>query len=989
MVRQEPAHAAEPIVHATDIGFALVNLLLHDGCLLDAVAEVHGKLLRQFADPMQDSQQVGRCHHPQSRHSIALYHQGLSHHVDAGLNISRRPDGPAAAFKLVLLQQADIHRVRIVIGAWLQGKAAKAAGYSLQFPACSLHHPRNLQCAAAPHSCVRRTSQNLCTKSEGVFKRLIGHKNCTDILYNNINRGLGMSIVHRDAEVTGLGFGYLCSWQRLRPRPFYRPFAPHSSVCLPFFVLAGCPVPMAELLRESEYRPGLRCMRQKRCLCGSHFEQWPCSGCSPPAWFLSCGCCAWLAGSCPGVPAAAKALALALALSAGTGSTCAIFIQGVIKMRLIVFVLLAALTGRHSAADDAAAAAAAAKGGTGSPQPLQVDKPTPLMVAAAQGDLDKLSQLLSMASHSPQLRPRIGACDAAQRTALHYALEGRHHNVLQQLQGLQGQHEQVVQRLSQLPADLLDSSFNCPLYYAVQLRNLPATATLLQAGPVHDRWRCLTTRDHYGHVALHGAVVSRSSGLARVFSRIQQLGQAPAADFAQYLGLDARVIDTMVSQQDKAHSISHTAMESAALWRDLEMVLDTMESLQRTVSQTAADATTQHTDSESQGFDPFSTPPVDWPTADGNAPLALAASTGRQRAVLEFLVRRGAEVNRANPLGRAALHLAATAGFHDQVQYLLEAGADCRATDRWGRTARDLAQLAGHTRVLRVLGQACPLVEAAMAAETATGNSAFSRFSSDLSPGSARGEGTCDFDVVEAGTTLSTTDFYRDYVSLQRPLLIKGGFTGQINWELLSQPQFDNVSVAVARVPYAHLYGGAAPVQQKLSTFIQQSVLSATTQQSADTLEESAVPAYVFDGMVLARHPHLQELIPPPLHLTGRQILLRQLMVGPAGSGAAPHFHGHAVNLLARGRKRWALFAPTDAFFYFGPAQQWWSQASDSQQNFDMNGGSNASGQPHYRQCVQEAGDIVYVPSQWGHAVLNEEAVIAAAYEFVPETLLE
>ena len=33
--------------------------------------------------------------------------------------------------------------------------------------------------------------------------------------------------------------------------------------------------------------------------------------------------------------------------------------------------------------------------------------------------------------------------------------------------------------------------------------------------------------------------------------------------------------------------------------------------------------------------------------------------------------------------------------------------------------------------------------------------------------------------------------------------------------------------------------------------------------------------------------------------------------------------------------------------------------------------------------CEQRAGDILYVPGGWGHAVINEEPSVGAAVEFV------
>ena len=38
---------------------------------------------------------------------------------------------------------------------------------------------------------------------------------------------------------------------------------------------------------------------------------------------------------------------------------------------------------------------------------------------------------------------------------------------------------------------------------------------------------------------------------------------------------------------------------------------------------------------------------------------------------------------------------------------------------------------------------------------------------------------------------------------------------------------------------------------------------------------------------------------------------------------------------------------------------------------------------PYMRSCVQEAGDLIYVPHRWGHATFNLEPSIGIAEEFI------
>ena len=97
---------------------------------------------------------------------------------------------------------------------------------------------------------------------------------------------------------------------------------------------------------------------------------------------------------------------------------------------------------------------------------------------------------------------------------------------------------------------------------------------------------------------------------------------------------------------------------------------------------------------------------------------------------------------------------------------------------------------------------------------------------------------------------------------------------------------------------------------------------------------------------------------------------LRQLMVGGAGTGSPPHFHGAAFNALVTGAKKWHLWAPPDAFFAANvSAMAWFDDRGPPRQPL-----------PTY-VCRQEAGEVLFVPRFWGHAVINTETSIAYAVE--------
>ena len=98
-------------------------------------------------------------------------------------------------------------------------------------------------------------------------------------------------------------------------------------------------------------------------------------------------------------------------------------------------------------------------------------------------------------------------------------------------------------------------------------------------------------------------------------------------------------------------------------------------------------------------------------------------------------------------------------------------------------------------------------------------------------------------------------------------------------------------------------------------------------------------------------------------------------------SGAPPHFHGDAFNALAYGLKRWFLWPPEKSFY-----------SSKSINDYRVKRGSKnhnrknefvwpkAHGRP--LECMQEPGDVLFVPQMWGHATYNVKASVGVAIEF-------
>ena len=93
-----------------------------------------------------------------------------------------------------------------------------------------------------------------------------------------------------------------------------------------------------------------------------------------------------------------------------------------------------------------------------------------------------------------------------------------------------------------------------------------------------------------------------------------------------------------------------------------------------------------------------------------------------------------------------------------------------------------------------------------------------------------------------------------------------------------------------------------------------------------------------------------------------------QFYLGGINAGAQPHWHDAAWNWLVRGRKRWLLWTPETATY----AQRHPTLAVKAA----TQGGRGAP-----LACVQEAGDVMLVPSWWGHATINLAPSVGFATE--------
>ena len=151
-------------------------------------------------------------------------------------------------------------------------------------------------------------------------------------------------------------------------------------------------------------------------------------------------------------------------------------------------------------------------------------------------------------------------------------------------------------------------------------------------------------------------------------------------------------------------------------------------------------------------------------------------------------------------------------------------------------------------------------------------------------------------------------------------------------------------------------------------------------------------PLYVFDGTFAERDSGgalLRDYTPPSLFgddlfaLVGekRRPPYRWIVFGPPRSGSSLHIDPLATsawNALCQGRKRWVLIPPGTPRSAVKPkgvadsseAVGWFTHILPR---------CLASDWPHgpVLQCIQQPGEVIFVPAGWWHAVLNLDATLA------------
>eukprot|EP01059_Diplonema_ambulator_P036148 TRINITY_DN8895_c0_g3_i1.p1 TRINITY_DN8895_c0_g3~~TRINITY_DN8895_c0_g3_i1.p1 ORF type:complete len:584 (+),score=145.03 TRINITY_DN8895_c0_g3_i1:1479-3230(+) len=227
------------------------------------------------------------------------------------------------------------------------------------------------------------------------------------------------------------------------------------------------------------------------------------------------------------------------------------------------------------------------------------------------------------------------------------------------------------------------------------------------------------------------------------------------------------------------------------------------------------------------------------------------------------------------------------------------------------------------------------------------------------------GTDSCDEGVptaVDVVTDIDKDTFLNEYYGVRKPLILRGaaGSWGCAGWDvehMLGGNQAAlNSTVTVAEIPYSTQYG-LGKSQMPLSQYIEEHMKHGSHMYAFDNGMHTSAAADV-----------LRSSYGRLVFLGGAKNNPPQWSFGADGSGSPPHLHQDAVNGVCFGQKEWLIWPPAATFLSTVPAHEFYKPIPAW------------AGSPI--KATQLAGDLLYIPEGWGHAVLNVGPTLGVATEY-------
>jgi histone arginine demethylase JMJD6 len=239
--------------------------------------------------------------------------------------------------------------------------------------------------------------------------------------------------------------------------------------------------------------------------------------------------------------------------------------------------------------------------------------------------------------------------------------------------------------------------------------------------------------------------------------------------------------------------------------------------------------------------------------------------------------------------------------------------------------------------------------------------------------------------AVDAAT-LSPDEFMEKYASARIPVIIRGALS---EWPAMAEGRWD-IPVLLKRFKHTLFKVGEDDSGRKLKVKMK-TFMDYMSHQTDDS------PLYLFESGMIGETASLREDYWIPkyfpddyLNLVGRDNKPphRWFCIGPKRSGTTVHrdpIGTAAWNAVTMGYKRWVLFEPKEDRMLV-KAKKYRVKGEDDEaiNYFDYMLPRMRAANPNVKvyECIQCPGDLIFVPGQWWHGVLNLSDTVAVTHNY-------
>ena len=349
--------------------------------------------------------------------------------------------------------------------------------------------------------------------------------------------------------------------------------------------------------------------------------------------------------------------------------------------------------------------------------------------------------------------------------------------------------------------------------------------------------------------------------------------------------------------------------------------------------------------------------------------------------LFQQLLAGGADPHSKTALQMTALHVAAMKGSDRIVPLLARHGLNEQSKDILNRTTMDFAcQQRWSTRnFVQALSVTYPDNCPTKVLYVPPLNQGFKQggwLHSSFKLPAALTKEQCDFDVI--GYNVDTETLLLEYLVMQRPVLVRNAINRNYMKELFQTWQRSKLEKTHGGLlfnevlnPYTESFGHNLS-QTTLKDFLDKmKLINEEYKDINNVLDIPPLPCIfqtVPQNFPILEHFEIPRVLNP--NVTHISTTKTHFYVGPALSGDPPHFHRSSWNVLVYGQKRWFVYPPDDAFYSKQHVWKWWRESY------------RLIAKPKAWECVQNPGDMIFIPDMWGHAIVNLQESIGVASEF-------